>query len=304
MRFLKTVKKITAFFLLFCVAVLILGEIILRILGFGNMVLFCDNEYTGYGLQPNQDRVRFGKRIRTNEYSMRSDPLQEGEYRILMFGDSILNGGTYTDQAKLATTMLEKTLQEENEAVRVLNISCGGWGIDNCYGFLKQYGDLDAKAIVLVLSNHDAVGEIVQWPVAGTLYYPDRQYTFAWQELLERYILPRFGIYTIEPQDYTNVSPSYDLSKGWTDFLSWAREKEIPLVIYLHAQKNEVEEFGEYNYNGQRIIAFAEENGIPIYTDLERETVADFRDWIHLTEDGQQIIYDILLPALRELVER
>ena len=302
MKLLKILKKIFLFLLLALVGMLLFGEIGLRFLGFGNTVLYYNNDFTGYAMQPNQDRKVLGKRILTNEYSMRSEPLKEDEYRILVFGDSVLNGGLYTDHEKLATTMLERTLQETDPSVRVLNASCGGWGINNCWGVTEQYGDFDAKAVILVVNSHDAMGQLADYPVAGSLYYPDRQYRFAWQELFCRYILPRFNIYTVTTVDYTNIYLRYGLSEGWSEFLSLSQEKGIPLVIYLHAQKNELVEFGEYNYYGQMILDFAEENGIPIYTDLEQEKPEDFRDWIHLTEDGQQLIYNILLPVLQDLI--
>ena len=79
------------------------------------------------------------------------------EKRILVFGDSVLNGGSLTDHKKLATTLLEKSLQKScDPLIRVLNISAGSWGPDNAFSYLKKHGDFNASAIVLFFSSHDA----------------------------------------------------------------------------------------------------------------------------------------------------
>jgi hypothetical protein len=49
-------------------------EILLRtVWGFGDMVLFREDENFEYITEPNQERFRFGNRIAYNEHSMRSE---------------------------------------------------------------------------------------------------------------------------------------------------------------------------------------------------------------------------------------
>lgn len=290
--------------MVYVLTVFIIGEVVLRFLGFGSTLLYYNNDFTGYNMQPNQECKILGKHISINEYSMRSGPIGDEEYRILVFGDSVVNGGIYTDDSSLATTYIEEQLREIEPKTRVLNVSCGGWGVDNAYGYLQQYGDFEAHTIVLLFNNHDAVGSISDSPVAGSLTFPEKQYPLAWVELLERYVLPRLGIYFKEVVDSTNTSSGNEFSKGWEHFSNYCTEHDINLIIYLHAQKNEAIDFCSYNENGKRIIEFANEHAIPICLDIENEEKEDFRDWIHLTEKGQHVISDILYPVLEEIILR
>lgn len=257
----------------------------------------------GYCLQEHQNITPNGKSYVVNWPCVRSAEPKRNEAPIIILGDSVLNGGKYTDQSKLATSMLDRELKKIDPSVKVINASCGGWGVDNCYGFIEEFaGFIGARAVVLVLNSHDAVGKISAEEIAGTMEFPDRQYPLAWVQLFNQFILPRFGIYTKRNVEPTDTSEGNEFSEGWQKFYDYCTEKDIPLIIYLHAMKNEVEEFGVYNENGQRIITFAKEHDIPIITDLEYIRDEDYRDWIHLTEDGQHVIYDLLVEPLKKII--
>lgn len=82
---------------------LLCAEVSLRkIVGLGSPVLSVTDAQTGYRFKPNQKLLRFGKRVEYNQYSQRSEPIIESkavdDLRILMVGDSVLNGGNPTDQ--------------------------------------------------------------------------------------------------------------------------------------------------------------------------------------------------------------
>jgi hypothetical protein len=79
--------------------------------GFCDTVLTQENDKFEYIAQPNQNRFRFRKHIRYNEYSMRSNSLRTSDsLRILGFGDLVLNGGIQTEQDSLATYVIESVL--------------------------------------------------------------------------------------------------------------------------------------------------------------------------------------------------
>ncbi|MCD7784462.1 MAG: hypothetical protein LUH18_02610 [Oscillospiraceae bacterium] len=282
------------------------GELALRTIGFCNAPLYYNNEYTGYNLVANQSVFRFGNTYETNEYSMRSEALGDHEFRITLFGDSVLNGGIQTDQSELASTLLERYFQEEySDEIRVLNVSCGGWGIDNDAGVVNECGDFDSSLFVIVLSSHDAVGTISSTPIAGvSKSFPSKQYSLAWVELFDRYLIPRIqsklGIGTED--NSTNTSEGDDYSEGWEFFRNYCEENDIDLMFYLHATLTEVSN-GEYDENGQWIINFAEENDIPLYLDIEYVSEDDYRDNIHFNADGQEVIYKILGPVLDEYID-
>ena len=110
-----------------------------------------------YIAKPNQERFRFRNAINYNSLSMRSDEINSDAVIILGFGDSVLNGGVLTSNEDLATTLLSKYLTKKmNKPVQFLNISAGSWGPDNCFAYLLEKGDFNAKSIYLFVSSHDA----------------------------------------------------------------------------------------------------------------------------------------------------
>lgn len=87
------------------VIVVLITEVTLRLaFGLGNPVLSQADPNTGYRFQPNQKVFRFGKKVEYNQYSQRSDPIilekPKEILRILMTGDSVLNGGNPIDQSQ------------------------------------------------------------------------------------------------------------------------------------------------------------------------------------------------------------
>ena len=79
-----------------------------------------------------------------------------------------------------------------------------------------------------------------------------------------------------------------------------AQQYNIPWVIYLHAEKQELAA-RRYNDYGQEIIAFARKNQIPLICDLESgldETW--FRDPVHYNAKGQQKMAELLQNVLKK----
>jgi hypothetical protein len=150
--------------LLGVLAFLGLAEAILRASwGFGTPILYEWDRRFEYRMVPNQAIRRFGKRIEANglglrgrEFSVtRSDP---DELRVLVVGDSVINGGSHVDQSNLATVLLERTLTERfGRPVLVINASANSWGPPNQVEFIKAYGTFDADIVIVVASSHDLV---------------------------------------------------------------------------------------------------------------------------------------------------
>src|SRR5215213_6427631 len=98
------------------VLLLIGGELIARFyLGLGDPPLMMTDPTIEYLFKPDQDCRRFGNRIKYNHYSMRSEDFPEhksdkNEQRVMVVGDSVVNGGALMDQAKLGTTLLRDRL--------------------------------------------------------------------------------------------------------------------------------------------------------------------------------------------------
>ena len=285
------IKKIAVLFLAF----IFLLEIGLRVfLGFCDDVLMMENDKFEYIAQPSQKHKRFGNNIVYNSYSMRSDKVNRNAKKVLGFGDSILNGGSMTEHDSLATSHLNRSLTTlYNHEIQVLNISAGSWGPDNCFAYLKEFGDFDADIILLVVSSHDAYDTMDFKKVVNYENgYRSEQYKLAIIELFDRYIFPnKFD---------RSKSPSRSFNPGFELFRTYCIENKTPLIVYLHA---ELEERNNQSYHsmGEEIIAFCENNEIELIQELNYPMdKSNYRDNIHLSEKGQRKMADIILKYFVE----
>lgn len=282
--------------------------------GFCDALLYQSSDKYEYIAQPNQDRYRFGAHIQSNSYSQRNEEPDSTKIKILGLGDSVLFGGTWMDQDSLATTLFS-----QETGMQMLNISAGSWGPDNCAAYLKEKGTFDAQVMILVCSSHDAYDIMSFFPVVGNFStYPDKQYSLAICELIDRYLIPRwkmlFAKYSakldpdaavVKAAQHNSVAkksvifdPGFDQLKAISDSL------HIPFGIYLHAETGELQK-GTYNEMGQQICQWAETNHIPLMKGLENgEKIGMYKDIIHLNEKGQRHLADCLKKMVSELLHK
>lgn len=304
-------KKINYKIIIAILLIFIAGlELFLRFhYGFCDAVLLKESADFEYIASPNQTRRRFGNSIFYNSKSMRSAEFNEHSEKILGFGDSVINGGTLTDQDSLATSLLSNQLSVFlNREIQFLNISAGSWGPDNCFAYLKKYGDFGAKKIVLFVSSHDAYDNMNFGKIVGVNEsFPNEQYYFAISELVNRYALPKLG-YQKNNQQTDNLGINKKTSRsrfntGFQSFFDYAKSNHISLQIYLHADKQERKQ-KKYNDQGQEIIKFCETNNVTLIKDMDCSfTEEDFRDNIHLSNSGQRKMADLVFNSLRENFE-
>lgn len=174
------------------IAVLVLIEMGLRSrFGFGDPLLYVPDAEIGYLLAPNQTVRRFGNRISINQYSMRSAEIsanRSNSMRVLMIGDSIVNGGWWTDQPDILS---ERVAKPWNGKLEVLNASANSWSPRNELAYLRRFGGFDAQAIVLVINTDDLFAPTPSpLGVGRDRNYPDRKPLLALTEVLTRYLLP------------------------------------------------------------------------------------------------------------------
>jgi len=274
-------------------------------LGLGKTPLYMEDPQFEYIYKPDQKMKRFSNLIYTNEYSMRSKPLKQGEIRVLLFGDSVLNGGSLTDQSELATTLLEEHLETHcPKNIRVLNISAGSWGPDNAYAYLTKYGDFNATEFILVFSSHDAHDNMKHEKIVGLhSSYPSTQPFSALTEGFTRYFIPRLKrlfFSTSEKKTFEKINKietGEKFNSGWNDFLTYSKSHNIKLSVVIHPDKNEIVK-KEYNRNGEQIIEFLKANNVPYILELEKTTLQNYRDSIHYNKKGQKFLFSEILPVL------
>jgi lysophospholipase L1-like esterase len=193
-------------------AVTIALELFFRLrFGFGTPPLYVGDATIGYRLAPSQQVTRFGNRIAINEYSMRSGgitPLPSAEvYRVLVLGDSIVNGGWWTDQDAILSAQIQHSLQLQASGTahsaaaysaaahspakryEVINASANSWGPRNELAYLERYGLFGAHTLILVINTDDLFAvRPTAVPVGRDPNYPDRRPPLALIEVLQRYI--------------------------------------------------------------------------------------------------------------------
>jgi hypothetical protein len=291
----KKTQILLGFFLL-----ILITEVFLRFyLGFCNTILYrADNSYE-YIAAPGQHRFRMRNNISYNLESMRSPELKDSSIKVLGFGDSILNGGVMTDQDSLASTLLSDSLTKiYHKEIQFLNISSGSWGPDNCYAFLKKHGSYRARHLFLFVNSHDAYDNMDFVKTVGiNESLPNKQYIVAIYELWNRYILTslktaRSGSLEINKKKNGDV-----FNTGFQAFANYSKSTGIPLTFYLHSGLLEVIN-KNYNTQGKEIIRFAKDHEINLITDLDKLKKADFRDRIHLNNQGQKRMAMLVLKYI------
>lgn len=301
-------KKKVIIISLIILSLLLVVEVVLRKYGFGHMLLVKEDENYEYIAVPNQDIMRFGNHIFYNSFGMRApEPSSEDSIRILGLGDSVINGGTLSDQDSIATSILSKELTKElKKRTTVLNISAGSWGPDNVFAYIKKNGDFNAKLFFLVVSSHDARDNMdFEKIVDISPDFPSHQYPLAMIELWDRYLWPRYIKPKISKGNTTDVQANLGISKkgkefntGFKSLAEYSQAHKIPLIVYLHPEQYELQTHA-YNNFGKEIIHFCDSSKISLILGMNSNMkVEDYRDNIHLNEKGQRKLATVLLPYL------
>ncbi|MCA1763899.1 MAG: hypothetical protein ABR574_05565 [Cryomorphaceae bacterium] len=281
------------------------AEVILRLIGFGNIPVYYSSDLYEYALEPKQEMKRFGNSIYINAEGMRSDELEPGDKPILKFGDSVLHGGVATDQSDLASEILESRFESELPKVRILNIAAGSWGPDNAFAWMMEHSDFDAQAIVLVFSSHDWQDQMTFRKVVGEVsFYPESRPFLALTDAAEWFYSRWFS--EVDWDDLEeNEEVTYKggkFNRGWQQFIDYCAKRGIPLVVYHHADLEEVTN-KKWNKKGAKLEAFLADKNIARLSGLESGMEkADFRDEIHLTPSGQRKLANALEPTLTDIL--
>jgi hypothetical protein len=307
------------------VFLILIGEILARYyLGLGTPPLSISHPKIEYMFKPNQDVYRFSNHFITNQYGMRSEFFNKNksgnELRIMVFGDSVVNGGNLTDHANLATTILKDKLSKIlDKKIVIGNISAGSWGPGNWLAYAKEYGFFDADIIVLVISSHDYADNPTFAPLDKNTH-PTEQPVLALVEGIERY-LPRYLPQILS--DNTSLAESKSVSvtetdqlinkekevkKGLNDlknFLELAKNNSSAVLVFQHHERSEI--INNHPQEGNRLInQTCQQLGIiPISLELYfRRSIENginpYRDndEIHPNEIGQFLIAEAILAKI------
>ena len=314
-------KKSSLIFLGIIGAITITGELFCRtILGLGNPPLSITHPTIEYLFKPKQNVWRFGNKIFINQYGMRSNPISPKktsptENRVMVFGDSVVNGGNLTDRQKLATTIIQNKLDRlQDNPVFVGNISAGSWGPGNWLAYAKEYGFFEADTIILVISSHDYADNPTFQPL-NPHTHPQQKPILALTEAVTRYLpryLPKINIAKAKAKSQPNIQaennePSQDaIKQGLNDlkeFLLMAQKTGADVYVVQYWSQPEVNT-GVVEKGHQEINQLVQSLNIPIlqtyraFKTAEQNGNSFFRDVIHPNDEGQKSLAKIILEIL------
>ena len=323
-----TVRKrpipVLVFFAIGLVVLLIGAKLGARyVLGLGDPPLSVADSQIEYMFAPSRTYRRFGNMVAYNQYSMRSDEFPghktvPGERRVLVLGDSVVNGGAQTDQSQLATSLLQAKLRNElNSTVYVGNVSAGSWGPPNELAYMRRFGLFDADVIVIEVSSHDADDmPTFEQTVGVDPDFPDLTPMFALQEAVTRY-LPRYlRTAAVAPSPGESAGPSSNPTTpparavpAFRDMIELARASGARVVVVIHRTRSECDG-GPFEPGHAELVAASKDLGIepidlgPAFTASLKAGAIPYRDAVHPNATGQQLIYQALLPSVKDAIRQ
>lgn len=287
------------------------GELFARfVLGLGDPPISISDSEVDYLFAPNQNCNRFGNAIIYNNYSMRTgfDITNDERKRIFVVGDSVVNGGALTDHNRLATTLLQNELGDD---YAVCNVSAGSWGIGNYVAYFNKNCELldgGGGVLFLEINSHDLWEDDPKMTaganVGNDVFLIDRKPACALWEGLNRYLLPRirryFKVAKINnkvdvvhwEEDAYNKSAQYNL-RMLDKIFSMPFEKKF---LVIHRTRQETES-GAVSVGEKAFRDSAQSYDVPILL-LELDPASDYRDVIHLNDNGQHKLYKLLRAHL------
>jgi lysophospholipase L1-like esterase len=314
------VKLVLVIILTVAFGLLLMLEIGLRSLfGFGNPLIYIADEQIGYLLAPNQRTRRFGNRIEINEYSMRGAPIQKtpspSTLRVFLLGDSIANGGWWTDQANTISSFIMRSLATVNiskyQKFEVLNASANSWGPRNELAYLLKFGTFNAQAVVLLINTDDLFATApTSLPVGRDRNYPDIKPALGLIEVLQRYVvkqkpIPELQVLQQETGDRVGIN-----LEAISKIQALTRQNDCDFLLVMTPLLREIGEPGPRDYElkaRQRLNEFAQEQQItyidflPIFNST-KDVKAMYQDHIHLNLLGNQLVSEKIERSLLELL--
>jgi lysophospholipase L1-like esterase len=297
-------------------------EIGLRSLfGFGNPLIYIGDQQIGYLLAPNQRTRRFGNRIEINEYSMRNSPIKKipasSDLRVLLLGDSIANGGWWTDQTNTISSLIMGSLASSTNSnyhkVEVLNASANSWGPRNELAYLEKFGNFNAQAVVLLINTDDLFATPpTSLPVGRDRNYPDTKPPLALMEVWQRYIvkqkpIPEIQAVQNEPGDRVGIN-----LEAIAKIQALTRQSNSQFLLVMTPLLREIGEPGPRDYEikaRQRLSDFTKAHKIsyvdflPIFNSTTNPQGL-FHDHIHLNLQGNKFVSEVMERSLLEILPK
>jgi hypothetical protein len=276
--------------------------------GFGRPLLYLPDAHMGYLLAPNQRTRRFGNRIEINQYSMRGAAITATRppqtLRVLLIGDSIVNGGWWTDQNQTLSALLQQHLYTQPigyQHVEILNASANSWGPRNELAYLQHFGSFEAQVIVLLINTDDLFATTpTSVQVGRDRNYPNRKPPLALIEVIHRYLTkpqPIPELEAVQREGGDRVGANLAAIEA---IQTIAAQSNAQFLLGITPLLREVGGSGPRDYEKtarQRLTHFTQQQQIPFIDFLPMFNAAAnpnsfYRDSIHLNSIGNQQVVE------------
>ncbi len=282
------------------VASLLLLEIILRVMGIANPLLYDVDPNVGYRIKPNQEISYFRNSITINAYGVRDPrPLttrDPNKKRVLCLGDSVTWGGIYERQENLFTSIAERRLGN----VEVINAGVNGYSVYQMTALYEQFlTDLEPDLILMCAIVRDFDRPPLARLTGSGVAFPTQKPRSAIFEALRICQLTAYDRWNwnwLEPprasEAYKFENESYE-DKNVKSVIELAKEiegKSRFAVVFLPIEAGERTRIrGGFTRtlrnNGVSVARFASDVGL---------TRDDYVDGVHLSTSGHHKLGDAL----------
>jgi lysophospholipase L1-like esterase len=306
---------------------IIAAELLLRVFGLADPVLYRQNPIYGYEPKPKQSSVRLGVPIFINDVGLRDDEdydSMKSNKKILLIGDSVTYGGSRTNQEDLFTEVLERKLRTQEPGIKVLNAGVNGYSISQMFHRAEQLmQDIEPDFLIIYAVRRDFFRPPVTFISEGNIIYPTKKPRFALIEFLLlsiNHLNKRYRFLDVFPAKLTqwlkppvNFTPNYDklriielhfeviknfIENTWE---SSGRSRSKILVFLAPERKDVVENLTNQNKD---LIALFDSLNLPAY-DLQKDfysailskdqKISDYYwDDVHYVEKGHSLAAEIL----------
>jgi hypothetical protein len=273
--------------------------------GLGTPPLYVADARTGYRLAPNQTIQRRGNWFEVNQYSMRGSDFQlqrsPAALRVLLLGDSIVNGGWWTDQAQILSQVVQDALVSLEglpfRQFEVLNASANSWGPRNELGYVVRFGVFEAQVVLLVLNTDDLFAVTPNaYQLNRSPSYPTRRPPLALVEVIQRVKKPPPipALQDLHEQSGDRVGANLEALRQLNHLV---KEQHSRLLLAMTPLKRELGEDGPRDYERvarHRLQGLIQAEDIP-YLDFlplfqQEDYPALYRDHIHLSPRGNELV--------------
>lgn len=295
--------KIVLLYFAACVAIFLLAEASVRLIGVTDFPIYIRSDSIKYYLKPNQH----GAFLNVNHWYVNAQGFDNNSSFLsshpdcMLVGDSVVYGGNPVDYKDRVGTVAANIWKH-----RIWVASAGGWSLLNELAFLQMHlaQVQTMQTVVFVLNNGD-FGAAAPW--TGNLAYPTYHPIFASYYIARRYVLPRLlpSLFS-HPSELPQVNDSSQLmydTKIDPDLVKFLHEYSGNIVIVLYPDRENRENGRLWDANTAGIRRFVHSHSGRIkLVDFKKDpawVLSMYRDGIHPNNRGARILAKVVAQACR-----